>query len=144
MKRHRASELLRRPVRFRDIRLGVPVDVLVDLEASRVVGFDVRCGDAVHRFLPLPACDVVEEAITAPSALVLIDDGFYRRRSQPFASLRGRPVRARGETFGLLADVLFDDGGFVRALVVETPAGEREVPLDGELVIGAEPLRPAV
>ncbi len=144
MRQHRASELLRRPVRFHDIRLGIPVDVLVDLDASRVVGFDVRCGDAVHRFLPLPACDVTDDAITAPSALVLIDDGFYRRRSQPFALLRGRPVRARGETLGQLADLGFDDGGFIRALVVETPAGEREIPLADELVIGAEPLRPAV
>src|SRR3712207_6884436 len=50
----------------------------------------VVCGDASRRFLPLAASDVTEDAIAVGSALVLLDDPFYRDRAASFAALRGR------------------------------------------------------
>ena len=51
------QDLLRRPVRLRGIQLGRAVDLILDAAGTRVVGFDVLCGDGTHRFLPLSAAE---------------------------------------------------------------------------------------
>ncbi|HWG56882.1 MAG TPA: PRC-barrel domain-containing protein [Gaiellaceae bacterium] len=78
----RADELLQRAVRLRGIRLGRIVDVIFDPDATRVVGFDVLCGDEVHRFLPFSAVGAAAPALEVSSALMLLDTHeleFYRR-----------------------------------------------------------------
>ena len=40
-----ATELLLLPVQLHGIRLGQPVDVLLDLDSWRVLGLVVLCGD---------------------------------------------------------------------------------------------------
>lgn len=43
-----ADELLRLPVRLHGIRLGRPVDLILDTGSMRALGLDVRCGDELH------------------------------------------------------------------------------------------------
>jgi hypothetical protein len=84
------SELLALPVRLHGIELGRPVDVLVDAQADRLVGFEIRCGDAQHRFLPFAVADLRAGEIALESALTLIDErdlDYYRSRSRRLADL---------------------------------------------------------
>ena len=76
-----AAELLRRPVRLNGIWLGRVVDVVVDPEGARVLGFDVLCGDAEHRFLPFSAAAVTGKELTVDSTLTFLAESelsFYR------------------------------------------------------------------
>jgi hypothetical protein len=83
-----ATELLQLPVRLHGIRLGRPVDLLLDPEEWRAVGFVVLCGDETSRFLVFAAADVGDEAIELSSALVLLEDvEFYRERSRSLRDL---------------------------------------------------------
>ena len=97
-----AEELLRRPVVVRGIRLGRIADVIFDRAATRVVGFDVLCGDGLHRFLPFPAAVAAREGLEVESTLTLLDTdelAFYRRHGRPLGSaaeLRDARVRADG------------------------------------------------
>lgn len=97
-----ADELLRRPVVARGIRLGRIADVIFDPDATRVVGFDVLCGDGLHRFLPFPAAVVAREGLEVDSTLTLLDAdelAFYRRHGRPLATaaeLGDARVRADG------------------------------------------------
>jgi hypothetical protein len=78
-----AGDLLRLPVRTNGIEIGHPVDVIVDPERDRALGFDVLCRDASHRFLPLSAAVFEDDQITVESALVLLAEDqldFYRTR----------------------------------------------------------------
>jgi len=105
------------PVRLNGIRLGTPVDLLLDPDDLRAVGLDLRCGDKVHRFLPMPAVKIVDEAIVLRSPLVLLEDdqlAFYRKRSLSLASLRGQPVLRGGRALGKLADVVVGPRGELR------------------------------
>jgi len=133
----RASDLLRRDVCLNGIRLGVPVDVLLERDRLRVLGLDVLCGDRNHRFLPLAACDLEEGHIVVDTALALMTEerGFYRERGRSLASLRGLVVRRGGRTLGPVADVTVAPDGKVSALVVEGDDGELEVALGADLVI---------
>ena len=75
--------LLQQPVRLRGIQLGRAVDLILDADARRVLGFDVLCGDGTHRFLPSAAADPQRDQIVVRSALLLLDEGeldFYRER----------------------------------------------------------------
>ncbi len=84
------EELLRRPVLAHGIRLGRTVDVIFDPDATRVVGFDVLCGDDIHRFLPFPAAELANGALAIESSLTLLDEetlAFYRRRGRSLAEL---------------------------------------------------------
>jgi hypothetical protein len=93
-----ATELLQLPVQLHGIRLGRPVDLLLDLVECRVLGFVVLCGDGSSRFLVFAAAVVREDAIAVSSALLLFEDvDFYRDRSR---SLRG--LRRGGELLDLL------------------------------------------
>lgn len=83
-----AIELLQLPVRLHGIRVGQPVDLLLDLVEWRAIGFVVLCGDGSSRFLVFAAADVGEDAIELPSALVLLEDvEFYRERSRSLRDL---------------------------------------------------------
>jgi hypothetical protein len=78
-----ATELLQLPVQLHGIRLGRPVDLLLDPVEWRALGFVVLCGDESSRFLVYAAADVRDDAIELRSALVLLEDvEFYRQRSR--------------------------------------------------------------
>jgi hypothetical protein len=125
-----ATELLQLPVRLHGIRLGRPVDLLLDLAEWRALGFIVLCGDASLRFLVFAAADLQEDAIEVTSALLLLEDvEFYRDRSRSL-----RDVLA-----GELRDLLVLPDGDVEALVVDGKGGVREVrptevPIESERV----------
>jgi hypothetical protein len=141
---YRASTLLGREVRFRGIRLGVVADLLVDPPSRRALGYDVVCGDDARRFLPLAACDAVDGAVEVGSALVLLDDPFYRERAQSFAELRGTVVRRGPVEVGMLRDLVVDEDAILVALVIESGGRVAEARLDPALSFGAGALRPAV
>lgn len=90
MKGRLAGELLRLPVRTRDIEIGRPVDVIVDPVRSCAVGFDVLCRDDEHRFLPWTAAVIGEGAISVESPIVMLEEeqlAFYRTRAQSLRKL---------------------------------------------------------
>ena len=105
-----ATELLQLPVRLNGIRLGRPVDLLLDPAEWRALGLVVLCGDGSSRFLVFAAADLRDDAIDVSSALLLLDDvEFYRGRSRSLRDLLGAELR----------DLLVTCGGSVEALVVE-------------------------
>jgi hypothetical protein len=105
-----ATELLQLPVRLNGIRLGQPVDLLLDPAEWRALGFVVLCGDEGSRFLVFAAADLREDAIDVSSALLLLEDvEFYRDRSRSLRDLLGAELR----------DLLVTPDGNVEALVVE-------------------------
>jgi len=140
----RGSGLLAGTVVFRDIRLGRPIDVLLNADATRVVALEVRCGDGSHRFLPFAAFEVADGRFEVDSALVLLEGRFYAERGFRLGSLRGAAVRAEGEELGAVSDVLIGPTGEVEAIVVEAEGEEREVPRDGAELVVADALRRAV
>ena len=98
-----AGALLRRPVRLRGVRLGETVDLILDPECTRVLGFDVLCGDAVHRFLPFPAAELAGGGVVVTSTLTLLDEeqrAFYRRYGRSFVAehaLRDAEITSTGD-----------------------------------------------
>ena len=143
--RAKATELLRREVRFRGIRLGVSVDVLFDAPLARVLGLDVLCGDGARRFLPLAAGELDDESVRVDSALVLSDGSFYRQRGRALSELREQAVREHGEERGRLDDVLLDrDGSVVAFRVRAGDRGGETVPAGPATSVGGESLRAAV
>lgn len=107
------DELLQRPVRSRGLKLGRPVDLLVDLEGGRVLALEVRCGDDATRLLPIAATRIGNSEISVSSALVLLDErgaAFYRERTRSL-----RDLREQGE----LADIVIGPDGAIVALVTE-------------------------
>ncbi len=138
MRARAATDLLALPVRDRDIELGRPVDLLLEVGARRALGLEVRCRDDVHRFLPLAAAGIQRDAISVGSSLVLLDDlAFYRARGVSLRSLRGTPVRRAGTYVGTLEDVLLGEGGAVQALRLGTGAGAVHVPLASDVELDA-------
>jgi hypothetical protein len=108
-----ATELLQLPVQLHGIRLGRPVDLLLDPVEWRALGFVVLCGDGSSRFLVFAAADLREDAINVSSALLLLEDvDFYRDRSRSLRDL------LRGEVH----DLLLASDGAVEALVAEQDA----------------------
>ncbi len=142
----RAGAVESRPVCFADIRLGVVVDVLLDDELRRVLGFDVLCGDRAHRYLPLAACEILEHSIAVPSALVLMlqELDFYRQRARALTAVRGFPARREGRTLGNVVDLVFAPNGELVELVVEAEDGQAAAAVGPGLVVGPDALRPAV
>jgi hypothetical protein len=130
-----ATELLLLPVQLHGIRLGRPVDLLLDRDAWRALGFVVLCGDESRRFLPFAAADLEpEEEIGVPSALLLLEDvDFYQRRTRSLRGLLGAAVVSGRRELGDLRDLLLAADGSAEALVVEQggelhdvePAGAR-------------------
>lgn len=131
-----ATELLQLPVRLNGIRLGQPVDLLLDAREWRALGFVVLCGDDTCRFLVFAAGDLGEQAIDVPSAFLLLEDlDFYRDRSRSLRGLFGRDVVNGAPGLGELRDVLLRADGSVEALVVEGDDGARELSPAGALVL---------
>jgi uncharacterized protein YrrD len=134
------DRLLRLPVRLRGIELGRPVDILLDLEGGRALGLEVACGDAARRFLALSIGDVREDEIAIGSSLTLLEERelvFYRQRARSLASLRGAPVLSGRRVLGTLVDVVVAPDGVIAALVVDGEDGERTVPYDETIRLGA-------
>ena len=141
MMRHSGDELLALPVRLHGVRLGRPVDLLLDRRGLRVVGLDVLCGDDVHRFLPLPIGVIADGAITIESSLVMLEEhglDFYRSRAFALSSLRGRVVTRQGNELGILRDVVVGDGGELISIVVERDGRIEPVPFEGSLGFAPE------
>jgi hypothetical protein len=135
----RGHDLLALPVRLHGIQLGRPVDLLLDRAELRVLGLDVRCGDDVHRFLPLPTASVSGEAVSISSPLVLLEEdqlAFYRTRAFALTSLRGRPVERGGREVGVLEDVVVRSDGSLQQLVV-AGNGETLLTFDETVRVGA-------
>lgn len=123
-----ATALLHLPVQLHDIRLGRPVDLLLDSAEWRALGFVVRCGDESNRFLVFGTADLSEQALDVSSALLLLEDvDFYRGRSRSLRSMLGRTVVSEGRELGELRDLLVTADGTVDALVVERGEATREV-----------------
>jgi sporulation protein YlmC with PRC-barrel domain len=78
------SELLEATVVFNGVRIGRIVDVILNRAGGDVVGFEVRCEDRQHRFLPRAAVTVADDStVEIGSPFALLDAGeleFYRRR----------------------------------------------------------------
>ena len=140
----RASTMLGREVRFRGIRLGVVADLLVDPPSRRALGYDVVCGDDARRFLPMAASDVGDDCVDVASALVLLDEPFYRQRAQSLTALRGTVARRGPAEVGVLRDLVVEEDGRLVALVIESGGRVAEVRLDPALSFGAGALRAAV
>ena len=114
-----AMELLQLPVQLREIRLGRPVDLLLDARDWRVLGFVVLCGDESLRFLAYAAAGSTEDEIAVPSALLLLEDvAFYRKRSRSLRALLGSAVASEGRHVGPLHDLCVAPDGNVLGLLV--------------------------
>ncbi|HZC74505.1 MAG TPA: hypothetical protein VE220_00905 [Gaiellaceae bacterium] len=128
-------ELLLLPVQLHGIRLGRPVDVLLDVEAWRALGFVVLCGDESERFLVFAAADPQEDEVAVPSALLLLEDvAFYRERSRSLRTLLGGAVSNGRQGLGELRDLLVVPDGSVTALLVERDGAIRELEPAGTTV----------
>lgn len=123
-----AIELLLLPVQLERIRLGRPVDLLLDAERWRVLGFVVLCGDENRRFLPYAAADVREDEIAVSSALLLLEDvEFYRGRSRSLRALLGGSAANGQHEVGRLRDLLVGHDGAATTLLMEQDGAMREV-----------------
>jgi hypothetical protein len=129
MRSRSLGELLRLPVCLNGVRLGRPVDAVLDLEGRRAVGFDVLCGDEVRHFLPLAAARVGDEQIAVGSPLLLLDDadGFYRNHATRFRSLLGRRATSGEHEAGALTDLLVGPEGAIEHLILATEDGDRRL-----------------
>jgi hypothetical protein len=90
MIRGQMEELLERTVLIRGLRIGRIVDVILDRVGGEVVGFEVRCEDRQHRFLPRAAARLADSSVEIDSPFALLDTReleFYRERG---ATLRTR------------------------------------------------------
>jgi hypothetical protein len=139
MKERTGDVLLALPVRLHGIRLGRPVELLLDRDTMRAIGLDVLCGDDVHRFLPLPTALLTGSELSIRSPLVLLEGeqlDFYRSRTLALGALRGRAVERKGRgNVGTLVDVVLAPDGELVALVVEQNGSKRHIPYDGALVL---------
>jgi len=127
-----AAQLVGRPVRLRQVKLGRVEDVVLDPSVRRVLGFVVECGDETPRFLPFAASQPAEDEIAVASALMLLDDvDFYRKHGLSFRLAIGAQVEGAGRPTGALVDVLVDRAGDVVALDLERAGALLRVPADG-------------
>ena len=58
---------------MRGIELGRPVDLVLDRERTRVLGFEVLCGDEERRFLPLAVATFARSELEVRSSLALLE-----------------------------------------------------------------------
>jgi hypothetical protein len=125
-------ELLQLPVQLRNIRLGRPVDLLLDPRDWRVIGFVVLCGDESLRFLAYAAAEPRDDEIAVPSALLLLEDvEFYRGRSRSLRALLGAAVASDGRELGPLHDVVLARDGGIESLLVAEDGAVSEVVASG-------------
>jgi hypothetical protein len=77
------KHLLEQTVVMNGIQVGRVVDVILDRAKGDVIGFEVRCEDGQHRFLPQAAASSLDSKIAIESPFALLDGDqleFYRRR----------------------------------------------------------------
>ncbi len=133
-----ADRLLRLPVRVRGIELGRPVDLVLDREHTRVLGFEVLCGDEERRFLPLAVATVREGELEVRSSLALREAAelaFYTKRGSTFAALRGSGVLRARRPAGELTDLTLAVDGTIASVVVTTPDGREELDNGADVVL---------
>jgi hypothetical protein len=134
------DELLALPVRLHGIQLAKPVDLLLDRDGLRAVGFDLHCGDGERRFLALPIAAIDEKQIAVLSSLVILEEeelDFYRSRTVTLNALRDTPVQYKGEEIGRLLDVVVGPAGELRALLVDQNGRTVRMPYDdSRLTVG--------
>ena len=77
------NEWLWQSVVMKGIPVGRVIDVILERENRGVIGFEVRCEDGRHRFLPRAAASSDGSVVVIDSPLALLDTDqldFYRRR----------------------------------------------------------------
>lgn len=130
-----AAASLQLPVSLHGIRLGRPIDLLLDVDTWHAVGFVVLCGDGLQRFLPYAASQTSEWEIAVGSALMLLEDvTFYAKRGVSYRSLLGREVEREGRPAGVLRDLHLAQGGTVAEVELERGGARRRVPAVGSTV----------
>jgi hypothetical protein len=85
------QDLLEQTVVMKGLQIGRVVDVIFGADGE-LIGFEVRCEDRQHRFLPSAAATRVDGTIAIDSPFALLDADqleFYRRR--------GKTLRTREE-----------------------------------------------
>jgi hypothetical protein len=125
-----AERLLRLPVRVRGIELGRPVDLVLDREHTRALGFEVLCGDEERRFLPLAVATLREDELQVRSSLSLLGGpelAFYTKRGSTFAALKGWGVVRSRTLLGELVDLTLAADGAIASVIVATPDGCKQV-----------------
>ena len=124
------------------------MDLVLDREHTRALGFEVFCGDGERRFLPLAVATVRENELELRSSLGLLDEAelaFYTKRGSTFAALRGCGVARAGTMLGEVVDLMLAADGTVASVVVATPDGRAELDYgaDVELVAAGTHVRAA-
>ncbi len=135
-----AERLLRLPVRVRGIELGRPVDLVLDREHTRVLGFEVLCGDEERRFLPLAVATIREGELEIRSSLGLLDEAelaYYMTRGSTLAALRGCGVVRSRALLGELVDLTLAADGTIASLIVATPEGCEELDYGADVALVA-------
>lgn len=130
MARVRVEELLGAPVLLRGIQLGRAVDVILDRDRRRALGFEIHCGDESRRFLPLPVVRLADARIELASPLVLLEArelAFYARSGSTLSTLRHSGVDVDGKPAGRLEDLVLDPDGTIAEIVVGTTSGLRRM-----------------
>jgi hypothetical protein len=126
-----AAAVLQLPVRLQGIELGRPVDLLLETESWRALGFVVRCRDESHRFLPYMASQPFDDEIAVGSALMLLEDvAFYRKRGVSFRSLLDGQVDG-----GVLRDVILTNNGEVTEIEIMRGDVVERIPAAGATVL---------
>ena len=93
-------ELLERPVMLGDIRLGAPIDAVLDADSLRVVGLEVECGDGLRRFLPLAAARIRDDRLSVERATLVQVASPSRERVETYRQLRDEIELAVGRLNG--------------------------------------------
>jgi hypothetical protein len=127
------DRLLQLAVRLRGVQLGRPVELLLDRETLRAVGFDVLCRDDIHRFLPFPTATIGEDGILVRSPLVLLEEDeldFYRARALALSALRGCSVKRNGRALGVLQDIVVGSNGDVVEVIIGRDGRTDRIPFD--------------
>ena len=126
-----AAAVLQLPVRLQGIELGRPVDLLIETDSWRALGFVVRCRDESRRFLPYMASQPLEDEIAVGSALMLLEDvAFYEKRGVSFRSLLDGAVAG-----GVLRDVVLSNNGEVIEIEVARGDVVGRIPAAGATVL---------
>lgn len=90
-------------------RLGPIVDVLLDRDVQRVVGFAATLDAVGTRVAPLAIVNGVGPCgVEVDAAIQLLDCDLYAETTVPLSSLRGQPVRCAHRGIGWVDDVVAD------------------------------------
>ncbi|HSX22935.1 MAG TPA: hypothetical protein VLE97_09200 [Gaiellaceae bacterium] len=126
-----AVRALQLPVRLQGIELGRPVDLLLETETWRALGFVVHSRDESQRFLPYMASQPADDEIAVGSALMLLDDvAFYAKRGVSFRSLLDGDVGG-----GFLRDVIVSRDGAVTEIEIQRGDRVERIPAAGAHVL---------